>query len=652
MTVRLDSLRVGAEFDASAYTTGAAQKVAADRSMISSAQQLAQSATVVDTKVSQSGDSLARLNRTYVEGYRNQERFEQGLRQISRQLDSGKTDIDGATRLLVGMGQKLGVTADASTLMAQGQIKLAAAVGAANAQIENQTLALVEQARAAQAAENSRQAAAANQNKVNGLLGVSVATPGGAQASASVFEAQFAHLEQIAGLKAAQIGQNFGADLDASLVAGVRKSARDAATVFEAELDHLDKIAALKAQQAGGYFQQDLNARFGIGRPVNSAQASAGVFANAGGNKLSGYQLQGFGYQANDVITMALLGAPVSQIAASQGGQILQTLQMGEGGISGSLTAIKGSATAAGSALVGMLGTTGLIATGFGAAAVAAGAFYLLTRDKTKDLNEALKDERQAVLDVANAFGLAKVNADAYNKSGGIFAAAAARKGQSDLSGAAHGEDLNVLDSLARFVVPGYHQAGHYEARSQFSAFDQPIRDYAKSVGAGTPDYDALARGVRDVVAQNPGLQQTGDKILDIAKAGHDAAGALKEAADTLARINSRAPSLTDAQLGQDYRDQNSAQIYWLEQQRQASLLDLNARSPEERRRAAMATEGARPSADNENNDVREFKIATAGALAYEQALKQIDEAQKQRAAALSQYVDGSDLGDLFGDAA
>ncbi|RUW16644.1 hypothetical protein, partial [Mesorhizobium sp. M4B.F.Ca.ET.013.02.1.1] len=66
MTVRLDSLRVGAEFDASTYTTGAAQKVAADRSMISSAQQLAQSATVVDTKISQSGDSLARLNRTYV----------------------------------------------------------------------------------------------------------------------------------------------------------------------------------------------------------------------------------------------------------------------------------------------------------------------------------------------------------------------------------------------------------------------------------------------------------------------------------------------------------------------------------------------------------------------------------------------------------
>ncbi|TGV37778.1 hypothetical protein EN811_26730, partial [bacterium M00.F.Ca.ET.168.01.1.1] len=105
--------------------------------------------------------------------------------------------------------------------------------------------------------------------------------------------------------------------------------------------------------------------------------------------RLSGGQLQGLGYQANDIVTMALLGASPGQIAFSQGGQILQTLQMGEGGIAGSLNAIKGSAAAAGTALVGTLGTVGLIATGFGVAAVAAGAFYLLTREKTKDLNDS-----------------------------------------------------------------------------------------------------------------------------------------------------------------------------------------------------------------------------------------------------------------------
>ncbi|TKB06566.1 MAG: hypothetical protein E5V75_34785, partial [Mesorhizobium sp.] len=401
-------------------------------------------------------------------------------------------------------------------------------------------------------------------------------------------------------------------------------------------------MEAREAERLGAISSDEMTAAIGRQRVATLASIAAikSRQTAANGNapaRLSGFQLQGLGYQANDVVTMAMMGAPLGQIAASQGGQILQTLQMGEGGVSGSLNAIKGSAVAAGSALAGMLGTTGLIATGFGAAAVAAGVFYFATREKAKDLNDALEEERQAILDVANAYDLAKVKADTYNQSSGIFAAAAARKGQSDLSGAAHTEDLNVLDSLARFVVPGYHQAGHYEARSQFSAFDGPIREYAKSVGAGAPDYDALAKGVHDVVVQNPALQVTGDKILNIAKKGAEASGTLKEAADTLARINSRAPSLADSNLARIYREQNDAQLYWLERQRDASLLGVRARSPEQRRQAAIAAEAAPPSDDSA--EVSAFKQQTAGALAYEQAIRSLKEAQDQRLRSLEQTI-------------
>ena len=69
--------------------------------------------------------------------------------------------------------------------------------------------------------------------------------------------------------------------------------------------------------------------------------------------RLSSGQIQNLSFQANDILTMALMGASPGQIAVSQGGQIVQALQMGEGGIAGSLNAIKGSAAAAGSALVG-----------------------------------------------------------------------------------------------------------------------------------------------------------------------------------------------------------------------------------------------------------------------------------------------------------
>ncbi|TGP24740.1 hypothetical protein EN877_30745 [Mesorhizobium sp. M1D.F.Ca.ET.234.01.1.1] len=336
---------------------------------------------------------------------------------------------------------------------------------------------------------------------------------------------------------------------------------------------------------------------------------------------------------------MALLGASPGQIAFSQGGQILQTLQMGEGGIAGSLNAIKGSAAAAGTALVGTLGTVGLIATGFGVAAVAAGAFYLLTREKTKDLNDSLKEQRQAILDVASAYDLAKISADNYNKSRGIYAGAAARQGQRDLGTAARSEDIDVLNDLARFVVPGYHQAGFYQARSQFSAFNGPISAFSKDF-----DYDELAKGVRDITAQNPALQETGDKILNLAKVGHEAAAAFREGADNLARINARAPSLTDAQLGQAYRDQNDATLFWLRQQRDAAMGGIGALSPSQRSEAAKAAERARPSAEGESADVKDFRVETAGALAYAQAIHAITEANEQRRRSMEQTLDSARL--------
>ncbi|TIV44800.1 MAG: hypothetical protein E5V96_14115, partial [Mesorhizobium sp.] len=401
-----------------------------------------------------------------------------------------------------------------------------------------------------------------------------------------------------------------------------------------------------EAERLGAISSDEMTAAIGRQRQATLASISAiksrQTAANGNNPRLSGPQLQGLGYQANDVVTMAMMGAPLSQIAASQGGQILQTLQMGEGGVSGSLSAIKGSIAAAATATAGFLGTVGMIATGFGVAAVAAGAFYFATREKAKDLKDALEEERQAILDVANAYDLAKVKADTYNKSSGIFAAAAARKGQSDLSGAAHTEDLNVLDSLARFVVPGYHQAGHYEARSQFSAFDDPIRAYAKSVGAGAPDYDALAKGVHDIVVQNPALQVTGDQILNIAKAGAEASGTLKEAADTLARINSRAPSLADSELARQFREQNDVTLTWLDRQRAASLQSIVARSPEEHRQAAIAGQAAQNNDDSA--EVRDFKEQTAGAIAYAQAIRAITEAQEQRLRSYDQAIASAQL--------
>lgn len=650
MTTRLDSLRVGAELDASKYQTGAQQMTAADRAMISSKQALGAAFTQADAKVSQSGDSLARLNRTYVEGYRNQERFEQGLRQISRQLDAGKTDIDGATRLLVGMGQKLGVTADASALLAQGQVQLATAVGLANTQLEAQ-ISLIERARAEQAATNSQQVAAANQNKVNGLLGVGAVAGGTAVASASVFEAEFARLETIAHQRAAQIGANFGNDLEASLVAGTRKSARDAAAVFEDELDRIDQIAALKAQQAGGYFQQDLNARFGIGRPVNSARSSAEVFANApaGGNpRLNSYQLQGLGYQANDIVTMALLGASPGQIAFSQGGQVLQNLQMGEGGIKGSLSAIKSSAADAAKATVAFLGTTGLIATGFGAAAVAAGAFYLLTRDKAKSLDEALKGNKQAIADVADAYGIAGLKADEFGKKSKDASAAALRVSADDLRKSSAEANREAIGQLTTFITPGRSGGGYFgPTQSEFKPFNDAIQQLNAGIRSGRPDFDVFERQLQEVVDKNPGLGGIRDKILGITSAAAQAWREISKTSDVLDKLSKiRLPEkgiLPKGAAGDELDVAEIAAKNRADRQFAADQLTLNAKSPQELAAAARARAGATFNPD-ETAGMRSNRIELAGKQALLEAEHQLKEAEDQRQRSILQTVAAAKL--------
>lgn len=144
MVERLDRLTVATAVDASKYTTGAQEKVAADRAMAQSAREVGAAITATDGKINASGDVLSRLSRQYVEGYREQSRFDQGLSQLNRGLETGKISMEGAERILVGMNQRLGLTANVTDLVAKGQVTLASAVERANAQISRQTTNLVE----------------------------------------------------------------------------------------------------------------------------------------------------------------------------------------------------------------------------------------------------------------------------------------------------------------------------------------------------------------------------------------------------------------------------------------------------------------------------------------------------------------------------
>jgi hypothetical protein len=97
----------------------------------------------------------------------------------------------------------------------------------------------------------------------------------------NTYASEFASLLDIADQKAMQIGKQFGESLDASMIAGTAKSARESASVFTAELDRLDEISRQKAMQVGKNFQDSLNQSFGIGGSSKSAKDSAAVFEEA-----------------------------------------------------------------------------------------------------------------------------------------------------------------------------------------------------------------------------------------------------------------------------------------------------------------------------------------------------------------------------------
>ncbi|WP_136617069.1 MULTISPECIES: hypothetical protein [Mesorhizobium] len=556
--IALSSLRVAAEIDAAKYKTGADQKVASDRAMIASAQAIGTAFSQTDTKISTAGDSLAKLSRQYLDGYKNQERFEQGLRQIGRQLDSGKTDIEGATRLLVGMNQKLGLSADVSELAAKGQTQLAAAVSIANTQIEGQAIALqqaavahaalIAQARADQAAENSRQMATANQGSFNSVLGVS-SPSSGAQASASVFEAEFTRLEQMARLRAQQAGAAFADEFNSSVMATSGKSARASASVFEEagrEADQMaSRVAALRAELDPAAAAQDrLNnelseysalAAKGAISAEELAQAqtmarnriAANQNGSGGANKFAGMNATS---QLQDIAITSMMGQSIPTIALQQGTQLGMAMQMamGEQGAAGGAKALLAG-------LTGLVSPVNLVAIGLTAVVAAGIQFGSKLLPQTKSLKDATEEQRKAVNDLADAYGNASLKADDFYKKSVIASESDARRKTEALQKSSGAANVGAFSDLINPFAAGQ---GFITARDQFSAFNEPIKRIVAEAHNGRPDFAAFEKSIAAVVGENPGLQSTADKILAIVAAATAAAAQLKNTGEAIKDIN------------------------------------------------------------------------------------------------------------------
>lgn len=159
MTVELRSLRVVPELDASKYTAGAQQKVAADKAMTASSQVVGAAQAQIDTKISQAGDVLARLSRQYVDGYASAQKMQSAVNSLSRGIETGKVTMAQAQPILDGIFRKYGQLGDGAQFAAKGQHELAAAITATNARLSAQA-----QVAGSAAAGVTRINTAANQN--------------------------------------------------------------------------------------------------------------------------------------------------------------------------------------------------------------------------------------------------------------------------------------------------------------------------------------------------------------------------------------------------------------------------------------------------------------------------------------------------------
>ncbi|WP_181257407.1 phage tail length tape measure family protein [Mesorhizobium soli] len=563
MVQQISALIVQPALDASKYTPGANAKVAADRAMAESAKeagaaQRGVSVVLTDTsaKLTVTGDVLARLSRTYVEGARQTQAFGRDLNALNRALETGKAEVADVANVLVGMQQKLGLVADSSTLVASGQTKLAAAVDLANSNIRQQTTLLNEvaiaEAKAAQQAENHRQIAAANQNKFNTVLGVSSGSSSAA-ASAGVFTAEFDRLDQIARQKATQIGQNFVGDLNASLIAGAPKSASVSASAFQAEFDRLDQIATMKAQHVGALFQQQLNESFGIGVSPLSARSSAAVFEEAGreadqmaakvaalraelnplaavqdrvnaeiaeysvlaqrgmisaeefakaqamararGGQSSGAaRAAGFnaGQQIQDIAMMSLIGQNPMTLALQQGPQLATAIQQG------------GGLAALGTGLASVFSTTTLLTVGITAATAATIQWFMKGKDGANGMADAIAKNDKAVRDLAAAYKLADFNADELGKKTVIAAEASERISRRELERQIRqaGKEIQGATSPSDYMTFGLLGGGQeHTVDPRFAAFTGPIREVRKLLSEGKADFATLEKIQNEIEA-------------------------------------------------------------------------------------------------------------------------------------------------------
>ncbi|AMB48421.1 phage tail length tape measure family protein [Methylobacterium sp. AMS5] len=162
-----------------------------------------------------------------------------------------------------------------------------------------------------------------------------------------------------------------------------------------AEIAQAARVGAISEAERVAALARTKNAFAGQVAAIRSTTAANDTVTRSVG--LQAHEWQNLSFQVNDAVTMLASGSSAFQVLATQGGQVYQILQTGNGGVAGSLMAIRDRLLA----ISPLVGVFGLMAAGAVAAAAAAMSYA-----------NAQRDVRLALLGIGQAAGLSAEQVD------------------------------------------------------------------------------------------------------------------------------------------------------------------------------------------------------------------------------------------------
>jgi len=409
-----------------------------------------------------------------------------------------------------------------------------------------------------------------------------------------------------------------------------------------AEIRQAQRLGAISSDEMTAAISRERQAALASVQALKNRQQAIG--GGMGGN--AGFRRQNLGYQAFDVGQGLASGIPAQMILAQQGPQIAQ-LYAGQGGIKALISDVGAAATAAVSAV-------GALPLALGVAGTAAVAYFTLAKTSAKSTDDVLEEHHNNILALGEAYGVAEQRAKSYSEAERAVASAATQGSLEELSKRQVQSARDLRLQFGSMQTPGRGGQAFFNLQPNYKPFQDAFNDLDQGIRSGRIEGEKFLETVSEIGDQNPKLEKFADNILKAAKQFLQINTEVSKTKDLLTQIGTL-PVLDPLGTFSPQRrsDEIASRTPSQTQQRQARMdayrQQTFARSAAEREAAARAAAAAQFD-PNENPTDRENRIAMAGYEARLQAERQLQDAQRERAANLDRMnADQQNEIDLIG---